>query len=68
MLRDEQLSQYLDGFLSRPDGARIEADADRDPETRFALEGMRAVRAGLGELGMVRAPRSFTLTLHDVPH
>lgn len=65
--RDEQLSEYLDGFSSRPDRAAIEADAARDSDVRLALEGMRAVRASLGELGMVRAPRSFAIAPQDAP-
>lgn len=59
--RDERISEYLDGLLARPDRAAVEVDAERDPDARLALEGMRSVRASLGELGMVRAPRSFTL-------
>lgn len=65
--RDERLSEYLDGLLSRPDRAGIEADAERDSDLRLALEGMRAVRANLGELGMVRAPRSFVLAPELAP-
>ena len=66
-MRDERLSEYLDGFLSRPDAVALEASAEHDSETRLALEGMRAVRANLGELGMVRAPRSFMLTPQTAP-
>jgi hypothetical protein len=66
-VRDERLSEYLDGSLSRPDRAVIEADAERDHDARLALEGMRAVRATLGEMGMVRAPRSFTLDASVAP-
>ena len=65
--RDERLSEYLDGFLSRPDRAVIEADAERDPDARLALEGMRSIRASLGEMGMVRAPRAFTLSPQVAP-
>jgi hypothetical protein len=65
--RDERLSAYLDGMLARPDRADIEADAERDADMRVALEGMRAVRASLGELGMQRAPRSFTLSPESAP-
>ena len=67
VLRDERLSEYLDGSLSRPDAVAVEASADHDSEARLALEGMRAVRAHLGELGMVRAPRSFTLAPQNAP-
>ncbi len=66
-VRDERLSEYLDGLLSRPERADIEADAERDSDLRLALEGMRAVRANLGELGMVRAPRSFILATQVAP-
>ena len=67
LTRDERLSEYLDGFLSRPDAVALEASTDHDSEARLALEGMRAVRAHLGELGMVRAPRSFALSPQEAP-
>lgn len=59
--RDERLSAYLDGALTRPQQADLNAEAERDAEVRIALEGMRAVRSSLGTLGFERAPRSFTL-------
>ncbi len=59
--RDERISAYLDGLLPAPDRAGVERDAASEADVRVALEGMRAVRAGLGGLGLKRAPRTFTL-------
>lgn len=61
-LRDERLSAYLDGALEHDDAAALESEVRRDPELAAALEGMRAVRAGLDALESPRAPRSFALS------
>lgn len=65
--RDDRVSAYLDGLLEGRDRTAVESDIAADEDLRVAVEGMRAVRAGLGGLGLKRAPRSFALEPRFAP-
>jgi len=65
--RDDRLSDYLDGLMAQGDRRALETDLERDADLRAALEGMRAVKASMGMLGLTRAPRSFALSPATAP-
>lgn len=58
----ETLSAALDGALNSKEQAGLQARLRDDEGLRLALEELRQVRAGLGMLPRLRAPRNFTLT------
>jgi hypothetical protein len=65
--RDERLSDYLEGILSAEERRAVEDDLARDAGLRTMLDGMALVRDGMHELGMMRSPRSFTITASRRP-
>jgi hypothetical protein len=62
-LRDlENLSAYLDGELTAPEVARLEARLEAEPALKAALAELRATSQVVRSLPRLRVPRSFTLT------
>jgi hypothetical protein len=58
----DTLSAALDGALDSKEQATLQARLRDDEGLRLALQELRQVRAGLGMLPRLRAPRNFTLT------
>ena len=58
---DEQLSAYLDGELDEHEAVAVEDALADAPALAVQLDELRVVRAALGSLGELRAPRPFTL-------
>jgi len=58
----EALSAALDGNLDPKQQAALQARLRDDERLRLGLQELREVRAGLGMLPRLRAPRNFTLT------
>ena len=58
---DEQLSAYLDGELDEHEAVAVGDALADDPALAVQLDELRVVRAALGSLGELRAPRPFTL-------
>lgn len=57
----ELLSAYLDGELSQPEVARLEARLASDPDLRRVLDDLRISRGLTRRVRRRRAPRSFVL-------
>jgi hypothetical protein len=62
----EMLSLYLDGALSEPERAALEARLQTDAELRGELESLREAVSLLRTLPVRRAPRNLTLTVSQV--
>jgi len=60
---EEQLSAYLDGELTEPERARIEAFLAENAEARRLLEELAATVAGLKALPRARASEEFSQNL-----
>lgn len=60
--RDELLSAYLDGELSRRERERLEARLSEDPTLRAELRAMHRTVSLMRELPRVAAPRNFILS------
>lgn len=58
---DEQLAEYLDGGMSEPDAARIEAHLESCARCEQVLEGFGSMSALLRSLPQYAAPRPFTI-------
>jgi hypothetical protein len=58
----ERLSAYIDGELSPPETAELEARLAREPELRSELLELRSVVKATRSIPPRRLPRSFTLT------
>jgi hypothetical protein len=58
----ETLSAALDGALDSKEQAALQARLRDDEDLRLALQELHQVRAGLGMLPRLRAPRNFTLS------
>ena len=61
LARDEQLSAYLDSELDEREAVAVEDALGADPALAAQLIELRVVRAALGSLGELRAPRPFTI-------
>ncbi len=59
--RQEALSAYLDGALTPAEKTRFEQLLAADEALRASLEEQRLIKASLGRLPRMRAPRNFTL-------
>jgi hypothetical protein len=59
--RQEQLSAYVDGQLSRQERQRFERDLAADAALRHQVEQQRLIKSQLSRLPRRRAPRNFTL-------
>jgi len=64
--RDEALSAYLDGELSDAELAEVESLLASDADARETLEDFRLLTSALGNLGEIRAPRSFAIAAPQV--
>jgi hypothetical protein len=56
------LSSYIDGEVSVDERAEVESRLRTDPDFARELASLRAVKALIGELPTLTAPRNFTLT------
>ena len=61
LARDERLSAYLDSELDEREAVAVEDALGADPALATQLDELRVVRAALGSLGELRAPRPFTI-------
>ena len=61
LARDERLSAYLDSELDEREAVAVEDALGADPVLATQLDELRVVRAALGSLGELRAPRPFTI-------
>jgi hypothetical protein len=62
-LRDlESLSAYLDGELTAPELARLQARLEAEPALKAALDELRATSQAVRSLPALRVPCNFTLT------
>ena len=59
---NDQLNAYLDGELDAHARAAVEAHLQACPVCQLELEQLRATRAALHALSVMRAPRPFTVT------
>jgi len=64
--RDEALSAYLDGELSDAELAEVESLLASDADARETLDDFRLLTSALGNLGEIRAPRSFAIAAPQV--
>ncbi len=58
----ENLSAYLDGYLSQKERQRLEERLQHSPELQNGLEELRRTRRVLRSQPKMKAPRNFTLT------
>ena len=64
--RDEVLSAYLDDELSDAELTEVESLLASDADARETLEDFRLLTSALGNLGEIRAPRSFAIAAPQV--
>ncbi|MGI5891845.1 MAG: DUF4349 domain-containing protein [Bacillota bacterium] len=61
----DQLSAYLDGYLSQQEQLEIEAYCQKEPQAQKELELMKSISLALKKMPEIPLPEDFALSLHE---